>query len=87
MLNEKDKLLPCPFCGANAQVIEEVAGFPDELEYFVLCDDLECENRTGPHSTGTAAVTVWNRRTPDVTAMQAELARYKADEAETYNEI
>jgi Lar family restriction alleviation protein len=58
----KEQIKPCPFCGATAQVIEEVTGFPDELEYFVLCDDLECENRTGPHSTDTAAIAVWNRR-------------------------
>ena len=57
-----NELRECPFCGATAQVIEEVSGFPDELEYFVLCDNLECENRTSPHSTKIAAIAAWNRR-------------------------
>ena len=51
-------LLPCPFCGGNAGVIQLTG---HESPRTVECDECHCRSRWG---TEEEVIAAWNRRTP-----------------------
>ena len=62
-----EKLLPCPFCGGEARVIEETRD--DNCfrmdGYAVRCE--KCDVSTDLYVESDVAISVWNRRAqPDV---------------------
>lgn len=54
------KLLPCPFCGGEAQIIESRFG---EKGAFVGC--IRCLATAKRYSTKAEAIEAWNRRAND----------------------
>ncbi len=67
-----EKLLPCAHCGAVPNLFRERNEF-----WRVVCHG--CDMRTGAVYPPDAAVTTWNRRTPDLRALITEavkMARY-----------
>lgn len=60
------KLLPCPFCGGEAEVIGNyIKGVPNNFQYFVRCK--KCKARPQPFYTfkkKEKAVEAWNTRKP-----------------------
>lgn len=58
-----DKLLPCPFCGGEANLVKRVfkTGFyPSGGTYYVHCKS--CMIATQPRNKKDVVVTVWNSR-------------------------
>ena len=57
------KILPCPFCGGEAEVIKAHSSFP--LPYTVICKTEECGASVGNYSkTREEAIAAWNTRKP-----------------------
>ena len=59
------KLLPCPFCGGEAEIHETYDMETNEVDgYFVWCNNKECECRpeTNTCFTEAEAVAAWNTR-------------------------
>ena len=53
------ELRPCPFCGADAELVHNA-----HWDYFVRCTDKQCAARTRlHHENENGAVDAWNRRT------------------------
>ncbi len=51
-------LLPCPFCGSRAELMENSSG-----DIFARCSDRNCAARSRLfHENGTGAVIAWNCR-------------------------
>lgn len=55
-----DKLLPCPLCGGEATLVEDI--YNDQLYYYVICSNDDCNANTGRCNTEDEAITKWNRR-------------------------
>lgn len=52
------ELLPCPFCGAPADLMQNGSG-----DVFARCSDKNCAARTRQyHENYNGAVVAWNRR-------------------------
>ena len=59
-VHEEIALEPCPFCGADAEMLENGAG-----DDFVRCTDPQCAARTRlHHENHVGAAMAWNRRVP-----------------------
>lgn len=62
---EPPKLLPCPFCGGEADTANFASG-----SVIVACrrpgpsGGRPCTASTAPYGTEAAAIAAWNRRTP-----------------------
>lgn len=68
------ELLPCPFCGSDAQDwIERRSDFMRST-YFVRCDNPDCGACGVAGGTESDAIALWNRRA----AVEAERAKYRA---------
>lgn len=52
------ELIPCPFCGGEAN--SEIDDYGLCTEYFVEC--LSCVARTSTYDSPKEAVTAWNKR-------------------------
>lgn len=66
-LNVKEHLLPCPFCGGNADVIKGTSLSGYEIKY-IQCE--KCMNRTGDFFIGSEnklMIEKWNRREKEAT--------------------
>lgn len=50
---KKEELMPCPFCGGKAELINSV-------ESWVECS--ECHSRTDMSACGSGAIEKWNKR-------------------------
>lgn len=64
-MSEREELLPCPFCGAEATAVEYVGAVWPEVDVIVGCNNQECPIE--PHTTGlkhyrAALIADWNRR-------------------------
>ena len=59
-MDKKEKLLPCPFCGASGDSFVSVNKSYDN--YFVKC--FECGAKSGVCEDEETAVDAWNRRIP-----------------------
>lgn len=57
-LDAEEKLLPCPFCGGEAEVSEGYSGMPKGT--FVQCKN--CWAFVAGFKTKTDAISAWNRR-------------------------
>lgn len=55
-----EPLKPCPFCGAEAEVVEAPAIFEHTARFGVCCTACECS--TPWTDSRAAAVAAWNRR-------------------------
>lgn len=71
MLNNTTEatLLPCPFCGGEATIIEQSYALPNgtpDINYYITCTIRECQIRTLSWYPKTAAINSWNRRCGDV---------------------
>jgi Lar family restriction alleviation protein len=81
MTDELMALLPCPFCGGEAEVIW-YDGFP-----CIRCKTYDCGCGTGMHSSGgeAKAIAAWNRRTelPALIAERDALREALAPSADT----
>jgi Lar family restriction alleviation protein len=65
MAATSEKLLPCPFCGGAAKLIEWDSHDGRDSYNGVMCDNREC--MVEPHfdsASGGDAVERWNRRAP-----------------------
>lgn len=59
-MSNTEKLLPCPFCGGEAE-LHIKKGFNGEIVFvFVGCNN--CQSSTRTYSTETGAVEAWNKR-------------------------
>ena len=58
------KLLPCPFCGGNAEIVREHGGFVAKCRHGAGAIHCGClvHPRTLPMTTKAAAAKVWNER-------------------------
>ncbi len=54
------KLRPCPFCGGDATLIEDI--YNDQLYNYVICSNDDCNANTGRCDTEDEAITKWNKR-------------------------
>lgn len=55
-----DELLPCPFCGGEASIVQHEKG-----KWLVFCADVYgCGTEGWYEVTPTDAIAAWNRRTP-----------------------
>jgi Lar family restriction alleviation protein len=57
MTNLNEQLLPCPFCGGQAQ-----DDFIEDVSYIIECS--VCETTTGCQDNAAEAIAAWNRRAP-----------------------
>ena len=58
------KLLPCPFCGGEAELVRQHSGVSDKI-YIVSCKNEECEASLGHFcESKEMAITEWNTRKP-----------------------
>lgn len=55
------ELKPCPFCGGEATLVEDI--FNDRLYNYVICSNDDCDANTGRCDTEDEAITKWNNRT------------------------
>lgn len=63
------ELLPCPFCGGEAQVFESGAWFVDHFMKYVRCTS--CGLQTCDYKTEAEAVEAWNTRTKPAYDLEA----------------
>ena len=62
------ELKPCPFCGAQCEMVEGSATeavWPHGTFHRVFCTS--CQTRQLFHKTPEEAIAAWNRRTPEQT--------------------
>ena len=63
---ESTTLLPCPFCGGHANVVEDAPMFPNQVWYGVGCSNPNCTAYTGYGMrlfvNRADAIAAWNRR-------------------------
>ena len=52
------KLLRCPFCGGEAELLKGQC----EIDNYVMC--LECRSKTKLYNTKASAIKAWNTRKP-----------------------
>lgn len=76
------KLLPCPFCGGEAELIGHyIKGVPNDFQYFVRCK--KCKARPQQFYTfkkKEKAVEAWNTRRPmELIVDRLEKELYLAD--------
>ena len=57
------EMLPCPFCGGPAVLVQPALGRP-----YVACETWFC---SGPQETAQDAIAAWNRRPDDPAALAA----------------
>ena len=81
---ERETLLPCPFCGANAEILTIPEDHPDAGAMFVQCCDSRCMTSSAllyPLMDDVRALLVerWNRRAA-LTAQPAPVAVPLTDE-------
>lgn len=55
---KSDKLLPCPFCGNQAQI----ENMPSRRQYFIICVNELCRSSTANWSNKNRAIEAWNKR-------------------------
>jgi len=60
-----DKLLPCPFCGGEAEILKENHGFGNPFVYRSGCRTIDCRGLVtlalGQHSE-KKSIELWNTR-------------------------
>lgn len=62
MMNKENELLPCPFCGGAAEMIE-IPHVPRGTDYTPRCKNTSCCGRlTKKWAYRETAVMMWNRR-------------------------
>jgi Lar family restriction alleviation protein len=62
---KENKLLPCPFCGGEAQIIldkTKISLFRNWVFYQVRCSEDDCNIGTTPWNFKDGAIDSWNRR-------------------------
>lgn len=58
-----DTLLPCPYCGKRAELIE-TKHIPSGIDYTPRCTDTSCCGRLSKkYSVKETAISKWNTRT------------------------
>lgn len=65
MTGNRTTLLPCPFCGGEAELHPTYDMDTNEVDgWFVWCDNgtCECKPETGQFFTEAEAIAAWNRR-------------------------
>lgn len=56
-----EELLPCPFCGGEAEILEAIVEFIyKEIGIYAICK--KCRASTQYYKTKEEALTAWNRR-------------------------
>lgn len=55
-----DKLKPCPFCGGEGTLVEDI--YNDHLYNYAICSNDYCNANTGRCDTEDEAITKWNNR-------------------------
>lgn len=64
----RDELKGCPFCGSEAEVLEEVVNaWTLEKHYHVECMNIECLAVSDVFTEPEFAIAWWNRRPQEVT--------------------
>lgn len=82
-----ERLLPCPFCGGEAEIIEE--GFLAEPDYFMIrCKDKNCTMRpkTDFYKDKSKVISFWNTRKPIekiIDRLEQQKQQYKRRSEET----
>jgi uncharacterized protein YciI len=80
MEENKQELLPCPFCAASDPLLfrRDKTGISNLLA-FVQCFNIDCGGSMNGHFTDESAIKAWNTRTSDVQSLQkvnASLQKY-----------
>ena len=60
-MNMQNKLLPCPFCGGEAEMTWQRHGF-DTMLYWIFCRECGCKQCSSIHKE--AVINAWNTRKP-----------------------
>lgn len=59
-----NEILPCPFCGCEAQPVPEVdEKYLPTGRYSILCTNPNCFTESKCHDTLDVAIEKWNKRT------------------------
>ena len=53
----RNKLQPCPFCGAKARLISDNR----DKVYFVMCSNIKCGVKLSTSGNKDEAIAKWNR--------------------------
>lgn len=59
---KNNKLLPCPFCGGEAEIGHYISNTTEKHKYYVGCSEDECCEIDKTFNTEEEAVNAWNRR-------------------------
>lgn len=66
LIRREDALLPCPFCGGEAEIGHHAKGRPGAWEnaedFWVFCETEDCNVHVGMCETRSEAIASWNRR-------------------------
>ncbi len=63
----KNKLLPCPFCGGEADTNELMTS--PRRQYYLSCMTVGCEAEGPTRHSMEDAIAVWNKRAVDISAL------------------
>jgi len=75
-----EELKPCPFCGGKAIIVSY--GSDDNGSHQIDCDNEKCcSPSSNTHRIKTDAISAWNTRTPDTSAVELALGYHKFADA------
>jgi Lar family restriction alleviation protein len=55
-----EKLLPCPFCGGEAEIDFDFSGYNESTRYYGVCNS--CYAKSHKKLTKEEAIKAWNKR-------------------------
>jgi Lar family restriction alleviation protein len=82
----REELLPCPFCGVEADLMESPTDSATVYRYFVRCMSPACDADSGITWSKESAVEMWNTRLP-TKALQEECDRLREQLKDTVQAI
>lgn len=62
-MENENKLLLCPFCNKNAELMHNNYAAVGSPTYYVMCSGVDCSVKTLEYLYKEDAVKAWNRRT------------------------
>ena len=76
-----EELLPCPFCGCEAQPVPEVdEEYQPTGRYSILCMNPDCFTESKYRDTLELAIEKWNRRTePSIEQVETDMIAIQPD--------